>query len=297
MSRTKRHGRRKAVWGAASSARPASRASTIDKTERVGRPSRASSQAGLSLIEATIILSVVATLSAVLAPSITDTIGVARIARAREDVQVIGNAIQNFVADNAEGQFLLVAHGPTNGQPPTRPDSNRVNLLVSDGDIPALGPAVSTETYWTQPVNNGTVDTLSNHLAQNDPGNPGTGANRYRNPSDVFVATPGGNNIDFARSSSSSFNAPFSWRGAYLKSPVDPDPWGFRYAVNVVFLDPNVTAAVPNITAGFAIADYPRLDVFVLSGGPDKEIDTMSAQDGAVPGDDDIIFIVSSNAR
>ncbi len=34
--------------------------------------------------------------------------------------------------------------------------------------------------------------------------------------------------------------------------------------------------------------------MFVLSAGPDEEIDTRSAQDGAVPGDDDFIYVVSS---
>jgi hypothetical protein len=39
------------------------------------------------------------------------------------------------------------------------------------------------------------------------------------------------------------------------------------------------------------------MDVFVLSAGPDEEIDTKSAQDGVVPGDDDFIYVVSSNAK
>ena len=80
------------------------------------------------------------------------------------------------------------------------------------------------------------------------------------------------------------------WRGGYLSTATGPDPWGNRYAVNVGFLKPSTTTAISNITAGFATSDYPRLDVFVLSAGPDEEIDTRSAQDGAVPGDDDIII-------
>jgi hypothetical protein len=170
-----------------------------------------------------------------------------------------------------------------------------VDLLVSDGDIPPLSAALAGETFWTQIVNGAAVDTLSNHLIENLPGE--AAGNRYRNPSDVFIAAPGGNNIDFARSSSSGFNAPYAWRGGYLRSPVDPDPWGNRYAVNVAFLDPAPTAAVAGITAGFATAAYPRLDVFAFSAGPDEEIDTQSAQDGAVPGDDDFIHIVSSHAK
>ena len=258
---------------------------------------RVAAAQGMSLVEATIILLTVATLSAILAPTINGYVDQARRARALTDEQVISNAISAFIADNAESQFLLTPVGATAGQPPTRPDGNRVNLLISDGDVPPYNAALGAgESFWTQAYNGGTVDSLSNHLIENIPGDFAV-ATRYRNPNDIIVATPGGNNIDFARTDSSGFNAPFSWRGPYLRGPVDPDPWGNRYAVNVLFLDPNPTAVVAGITAGFASADYPRLDVFVLSAGPDKELDTKSAQDGAVPGDDDVIFIVSSNAK
>lgn len=258
---------------------------------------------GMSMVEAAVILAVVATLSAVLAPAINGYVDQARQARAREDVKTISDAIQAFITDNAEHQFLRDATTATTGQPPTREDGNRVDLLVSDGDIPTLATAVSGESFWTQAVNSTTVDTLSNHLIENAPlsadGTSG-GATRYRNGPDITVNTPGGNNIDFARTASSAHNAPYFWRGPYLRSPVDPDPWGNRYAVNVVFLDPSVTATISGITnpgTPYGTADYPRLDVFVLSAGPDEEIDTQSAQDGAVPGDDDFIYIVSSHAK
>ena len=38
-------------------------------------------------------------------------------------------------------------------------------------------------------------------------------------------------------------------------------------------------------------------DVFVLSAGPDEEIDTAYAVDGVVPGDDDLIRVVSGNSE
>jgi type II secretory pathway pseudopilin PulG len=247
-------------------------------------------------VEASVVMMVVATLAALLMPAVNGYIEQARQVRAREDVQVIGSAIQDFIADNAERQFLINgSNGALDREPPTRPDANRTNLLVSDGDVPALSAALAAETFWSGTVNGGTVDTLSNHLIENGPGE--AAGSRYRNPTDITIAAPGGNNIDFARSSSSGFNAPYAWRGGYLRGPVGPDPWGNRYAVNVAFLDPAPTAALGGITAGFAVADYARLDVFVLSAGPDEEIDTRSAQDGAVPGDDDLIHLVSSHAR
>jgi len=257
---------------------------------------KASSERGMSLIEATIVMAVFAVLSAVMAPAIQGYVERSRQARARADVQAIAQAIQDWATDNGENQFLINgSNGTLDRDPPTRADGNRVNLLVGDGDIPMLAAAISAETFWTQPVNSTTVDTFSNHLIENVPAEAGT--SRYRNPSDILIATPGGNQADFARSSSSGFNAPYAWRGSYLRGPVDPDPWGNRYAANVAFLDPSATATVTGITAGFAFGDYPRLDVFVMSAGPDEEIDTRSAQDGVVPFDDDVIFVVSVHAK
>ena len=253
-------------------------------------------QRGVSLVEATIVLSVFAVLSAAMAPAVQGYIERSRQTRVREDVQAIGQAIQDWIADNGESHFLINgSNGALDRNPPSRADGNRVNLLVGDGDVPTLAAAVSAETFWTQGVNSTTVDTFSNHLIENAPAEAGT--SRYRNPSDILVTTPGGNQIDFARSTSSGFNAPYAWRGSYLQGPVDPDPWGNRYAANVAFLDPAATAALTGITSGFVFGDYPRLDVFVASAGPDEEVDTPSAQDGAVPFDDDTIFVVSAHAK
>jgi type II secretory pathway pseudopilin PulG len=267
-------------------------------THRTVAPGLTSSR-GVSLVEATLVLAVFALLAAVMAPTVNGYIDGARQARAREDVRSLGGAIQDFITDNGEVQFLIDANGTigTPTGPPSRLDNNRVNLLVSDGDVPSLTATLATETYWRLPVNSTTVDTFSNHLIENRPQEATT--SRYRTPSDIVVATPGAGTLttDFARTSSASFNAPYAWRGTYLSSPIDSDPWGNRYAANVVFLDPAATVSITGITAGFTFSDYPRLDTFVLSAGADEEIDTPSAQDGASPGDDDIIYIVTSHAK
>ena len=270
------------------------------RTGRAYRYRNFCNERGVTLVEATVVLAVTAILVAILAPAAGTYMDQARLARAREDVHVIGDALTTFIDDN--GEHMLLRNG-SNGAavqtPPTRADANRVELLISDGDVPSLGNAVLGETYWTQTLASGAwVDTISNHLAENNPGE--TLGNRYRQPVDITI-TPVGNNIDFARAESSGFNAPYAWRGAYLRSPLDADPWGNRYSVNVAFLDPRIDAAPVavngTITSGFTTADYPRLDVFVISAGPDEEIDTKSAQDGAVAGDDDIIYVMSSNAK
>jgi type II secretory pathway pseudopilin PulG len=261
------------------------------------------SERGMTLIESSVILAVIAVLTAILAPEVQGYIDRARIVRTREDVQTIGTAIQSFFTDTGETQFLIDgSNGAGNQTPPTRADAQRVNLLVSDGDIPLLATAVATSSLWTQTVNSGgTVDTLANHLVENARMTSGVEPKdtnkRYRNPTDISVGG-GGNNIDFARAESGGFNALYAWRGPYLRGPVEADPWGNRYAVNTVFLDPDAASGtIGGVPGAFANTDYPRLDVFVVSAGPDEEIDSSVAQDGAVPGDDDFIYIVSSNAK
>lgn len=68
------------------------------------------------------------------------------------------------------------------------------------------------------------------------------------------------------------------WRGAYLQGPVDPDPWGNRYMINTEWLNGTATEM--------------RNDTFVLSAGPNELTDTFWQQDGAVPGDDDLIVVI-----
>jgi len=256
------------------------------------------SDRGLSLIEVSVILSVIALIAGISAPSVNMYVDMARQTRAREDVERIATAIIAFITDGGETMFLRNgSDGTLDWDPPTRNDSNRVELLVSDGDIPTLGSGVSTESFWTRAVDSAAVDTMSNHLIENLPGE--TVAKRYRNGTDITNPTRG-STIDFVRNEHSGLNSPYAWRGAYVRSRVEPDPWGNRYAVNAAFLDPRVetgASTLSNITAGFVAADYIRLDSFVLSAGPDEEIDTKSAQDGAVPGDDDFIYLVLSNAN
>jgi type II secretory pathway pseudopilin PulG len=253
---------------------------------------------GVTLIEASIVLATISVLAAVMAPSVNIYVDQARQARVREDVKTIADGINQFITDNGEHQFLIVGNdGACDPNiapcpPPFHDDGNRVNLLVSDGDVPTL--AVAGNTLWTQFVNFADIGTLADHLVDNAP--DGFTANRYRNPTDIIVATPGANQVDFGRTDSSGFNAPYAWRGAYLQGPINGDPWGNRYAVNTVFLDPAPEGTIGGVPV-IGVADYPRMDVFVLSAGPDEEIDTAVAQDGAAPGDDDVIFLVSTNAK
>jgi hypothetical protein len=67
------------------------------------------------------------------------------------------------------------------------------------------------------------------------------------------------------------------WRGAYLQNPVQSDPWGHRYAVNI----------------GVMRGHY--FDTVVLSAGPDGIVDSPFERDGLPTTRDDIAALVASS--
>jgi type II secretory pathway pseudopilin PulG len=193
---------------------------------------------GITLVEATIVLTVAAILAAAAAPIASRTLDRAKLARAGDDAVAIKTAINNFV--NGFTSFTPFTTTGTNG-------GNTIEMLVSDGDIPlsAIGA-----TVWDDVVNpaaGNEVDFLERHLVTNTPGGAGAYTTAGAGP----------------------------WRGTYINAPIDPDPWGNRYAVNVNYFRTTTTN-----------------DVFVLSAGPDEEINTAFTINGATPGGDDIIAVV-----
>ena len=262
-----------------------------------------------SLIELTIILTVLSILCAILAPVIDRYVRNAKVIRCREDVQAIGCAITMFIEDTANSYFMqegMLGDGDEADDAPDSNDDNVVMLAVSDGDIPTLN-ATDGDATWLNNVNFEDVDFLEYHLVTNTPGNDYDHA--YRTPTDLtndgaigdLGGGPGaGDCPGFARDSSGGFNSEFAWRGPYITAPIDPDPWGNRYGVNCEFLDPQAdsenTHAAKSETDGIDSCGWEN-DVVVLSAGPDEEIDTGFAVDGLTPGDDDILYTLSGNSR
>ncbi len=247
-------------------------------------------QAGWSLIELTIILIVLSILCAILAPVIGVFVGNAKIVRCREDVQALGVAICMYIEDTGNSIFM-VEGAPDDNDRPDQDEDNRIGILVSDGDIPVLGP--DGQAFWTFEVGltaplRLNVDFMEYHLVMNR--RPAfAGLPIYRTPGMMANDDP----IEiFARDESGGFNSEFAWRGPYITAPIDPDPWGNRYAANVGFLDPRVDTENADPTDNGWMNDC-----VVISAGPDEEIDTVAVTDGLTPGDDDILYTVSGNSR
>lgn len=195
---------------------------------------------GLTLVEMTIILSVVAILTAVLVPTVMSHITQGRLLRARQDVRALAGAIVRFYQDTA-----LVPR--TTDSIDGRAGVNVVDMLVTDGGIPALPGNTDDANPWVT----GTTDYFSNHLVNNVPG--------Y-----------------WLKSAADGLG----WNGSYLASTPEADPWGNRYMVNIVFLDPR---------PGLIDNGEVKRAVFVLSAGPNGIVELPFEQpvtDVTMAGDD-----------
>ena len=245
------------------------------------------SEQGLSLVEATIILGVIALLSAVMAPSISAYVRDAQFAAARTDAEAIGTSLARMLTDVGEAWVVRngakgTASTADSHVSPSHVAGNRVDLLVTAGNTPALlATARPSGTDWDDPLDHLAIQSVENYLVTNLPSN--TGVNAYRIATS-FDSTAVKN---FDPDGGGTYNAEHAWRGAYLTGPIGPDPWGNRYMVNVEFL-----ARTQNTTGSGSVKD-----VFVLSAGQNGQTDTQFEVDGVTPGFDDVISLVSGGTR
>lgn len=204
---------------------------------------RLRAEAGLTIVEVTVMLIVSMSIVAALVPTIASTVRRAETVAATAAMTDIRNQVIKVLSDINYTHFTI--DGVKNG--------TDVQMLVSDGDTPRECTAIASAcTSWQAAVDDvtGLTDFIERHLVTNNP------------RGDVVNAYPvTGNNI---------------WKGPYLNSPNDPDPWGNRYMVNVQFLGPN------------------NNDVVVLSAGLDEVIDTLFEANPIVVGGDDIIVLVEA---
>ena len=229
------------------------------------------SERGISLVEATIILTVLAILTSVLAPSFTDYIEDANAVKAKTDVEVIGVSVQRLLRDT--GFAAMRVDGAT-----AHTLANRVDLLFSAGATPAAAGADYTNAGIQEAVNRdeppaGNTDTLDEQLVLN-------GATPYTAPTAFNTRGKG-------------------WRGSYLNAALGADPWGNRYSANTAFLA--VATDAPAGTAEGQRSGGWTKDVIVVSAGRDGIVQTLfegTAGSGtSVAGSDDILFTVQGNTR
>jgi type II secretory pathway pseudopilin PulG len=250
------------------------------------------SERGMSLVEATIILMVLALLTASVAPSVADYVSDARQVKAKEDVEAIGTGVLRLVRDT--GSRCLRLAGTTDCTV-----ANRVDLLISGGNDPRANTSVDVTLPDAEAATDATVnwlpdasaptqqDTVDDQLIENDNGTPYTAAG----------FTGGGGP-----------KMKLGWRGAYINGPVSGDPWGYKYQANTIFLtvatNATDTAMVPNqAQEGLKQAGWQR-NVLVVSSGANGFVETEFGGDaagaggvGVSAGGDDIIYVIRGSTR
>jgi type II secretory pathway pseudopilin PulG len=245
------------------------------------------SEAGMSLVEATIILMTLAILTAVIAPSAGDYINEARNVKAKEDVEAIGTGILRLLRDTGSKCLQFnAANGCTS--------TNRIDLLlsgdttlstaakaVSAADSAALTGTAATPYNWAPAANAPTgnqVDTIENQLVTNT-----LDTTNYTSISANFGSGGGGP------------RAGLGWRGAYLTGPIGKDPWGYKYQANTAFLGVASDAATGggegNSDGGWSY------NTVVLSPGANGVVETSFAAKGNSAGGDDVIYVIKGSTR
>lgn len=238
---------------------------------------RARDQRGITIIETTVILSVLFILAGVMSPIVSDSITTARSVKAKSDAEMIAMGLINLQKDiGADALAINGASGvsqtphfadvlATDGTPPQVEDrdpgiTDTVTSLFAkpgrgggNGGSDGTTTTVAQRRKWVE----ASEDSLSDHLLTNRKGY------RYRRPGEY-----GG------------------WNGPYLSQPITGDPWGNQFLVNTAFLDGGSTAADAQ--------GNPRHAVFVVSAGADGVIQTPFDQpimDAKAYGDDIVVRI------
>src|SRR5687768_9993479 len=134
---------------------------------------RVHNEAGMSLIEATIILMILFLLTAVMSPAIGDYVEDARHTKAKEDIEAIGISIARMQRDIGSCLKVDASVACT--------EANRVDILRSTGpnvaatDLGSLAVDYANDDITPNPINwdddDGTNigDTMVNHFASNVP--------------------------------------------------------------------------------------------------------------------------------
>jgi hypothetical protein len=234
----------------------------------------------MSLVEASIILMVIAALTAVIAPAMSDYTTDARHTAAKEDVEAIGTGILQLLRDtNSRCLRIDGAVGCTK--------ANRVDLLVSGGNNPRSVTAADVTLPDSDAATSGVVNWLPDPQV---PAQQDTVDEQL-----IFNSTTPYTSVDFTA------RKKLGWRGAYLNGLVSGDPWSRKYQVNTLFLAvaTDATDASP-LQEGLRESGWSR-DVLVVSAGINGVVETSfggaTAAEGVLVGGDDIAYNLGGTTR
>lgn len=212
---------------------------------------------GFTLVEAIVVIAVVAVLSAIIVPLVAKQIENAKIGRARSECREIAAAIGRFYKDTGVWPAAIARGGGRVDHQLNRLVSGSSysamsSMITSSSDGTNYGYASSANDNWFDgggTVASTAVDIFDNHLNMNKPEDDATAA--YETTGEVC------------------------WKGPYMP-PINTDPWGHYYCCNI------------------AKAYSGTKQCVVISAGPNGAFDTANNPDASVssPTGDDIWEVV-----
>ncbi|MCD6455042.1 MAG: prepilin-type N-terminal cleavage/methylation domain-containing protein [Candidatus Aminicenantes bacterium] len=215
---------------------------------------------GFTLIEMVVVLAVVAILAAILVPTVAKHIEDAKLARATNEVQVIGASIASLYKDTGFWPYTN-APGPSGG----------VNRVISDpvNIAPNSDGSVSGAANWASMA---PAKPLYDYLFYNNP-DEDTGAVGMNQPGEDYPTS-----------------GEYAWRGPYLDEEIMDDPWGYAYVINARYFPGN--SLIPESTKS-------GHRVYILCAGPNKTWETPFSDGVVRPADaiggDDIGLTLYTN--
>lgn len=234
---------------------------------------------GMTILETTVILSVLFILAGAMSPIVSESVNTARAVKAKNDASMIAMGLINLQKDvGADALNLGGAAGPGNSL--RLPD-----LLASQGSAPDVEDVQTSESDQTSmvpllaaPGHSGVSLTAQTRAAM------GAERRRWRDTKtgalDDHLMT---NRRGYRFRRAGEYGG---WNGPYVSAEVKGDPWGRQFLINSQWLD-----------GGSSAADAQgriRRAVFVVSPGADGIVDTpfeQSIVDARAFGDDIVIRI------
>jgi type II secretory pathway pseudopilin PulG len=234
------------------------------------------SERGITILETTVILSVLFILAGAMSPIVSESVNTARAVKARNDASMIAMGLINFQKDLGADAVNFGGAGVA-AQAPRLPA-----LLASQGTTPDTDEqsAGSGEAAATL---------LAANPAQAAQAGPLRAAMRAQRRRWREVAAGALDDVLTTNRRGYRYRRPGEyggWNGPYVSGEVKGDPWGNQYLINSQWLDGGSSTA--------DAAGRPRRAVFVVSAGADGVIDTpfeQSIVDARAHGDDIVVRI------
>jgi type II secretory pathway pseudopilin PulG len=238
---------------------------------------RLKSDRGITIIETTVVLSVLFILAGAMSPIVSESVTTARAVRAKNDASMIAMGLINLQKDM--GGDALAFSAVAVAQALSLPD-----VLATDGNNPEID----------DPAADGAEGGLLALLTGPGQSRGNGGGNRRERPERRrWREAPAGALHDHLMTNRKGYRYRRpgeygGWNGPYISGPIKGDPWGKQYLVNSQWFDGGSTAADSN--------GRPRRAVFVVSSGANGIVETPYEQpitDAAAAGDDIVIRIHS----